>query len=258
MIQYYWFAITLTILILTSFEDYKNRLIPDKYWAILIGLALPSYIYWVSQLASSDEKIVSIINIILSIIIAFILFFLGSFGGGDSKALIVLSLTTPITREGFNFWFLDFDPFPSILAILLFILVYFLAFALFLLMRNIFEIRIYGGLFRHTGGSFLDKFNTLLSSRRVHKSKFSGLKHSDPAEIYLLNKWILYAPVFHGPVEDDEAIKLEKELREQVIDDASTTEREYIWFRPQPAGLIAITLAYLSWILLGSPVSPFQ
>lgn len=258
MIQYYWFIITIIILVLASLEDYKNRIIPDKFWGILIVLALPSYLYWTSEIATSNEIFLSIINIILSIIIAFLLFFLGSFGGGDSKALIVLSLTTPVTRDEFRFWFVDFDPFPSIFAILLFLLVYFLAFAIILLLRNIFEIRLYGRLFQHTEGSTMEKFNTLLSSRRVHATELSRLKHSDPAEIYQQEKWVLLAPVFQGPVEDDEAIRLETELRDQVIHDARITEREYIWFRPQPPGLIVITLSYLSWILLGSPISPFQ
>jgi Flp pilus assembly protein protease CpaA len=257
MIQYYWFTITIIILIITSYQDYKNRIIPDKYWAILITLSFPSYIYWILEIASSEEKIISIINIILSLIIAFLLFFLGSFGGGDSKALIVLSLTTPVTRDGYEFLFLQFDPFPSIFAILLFLLIYFLAFAFLLLLRNLFEIRSYGSPFRHTEGSLIAKLNTLLSSRRIRTSKLNSIKHSDPAEIFETDKWILYAPVFQGPIEDDVAIKLERELRESVIQDAISTEREYIWFRPQPPGLIVITLSYLSWVFLASPISPF-
>ena len=104
----------------------------------------------------------------------------------------------------------------------------------------------------------MEKFNTLLSSRRVHASQLLGLKHSDPAEIYQDDAWILLAPVFQGPVEDDEAIRLETELRNQVINDAEITKREYIWFRPQPPGLIVITFAYLSWLVLASPLSPFS
>ncbi|MHA2028864.1 MAG: prepilin peptidase [Candidatus Kariarchaeaceae archaeon] len=256
MIQVYWFLITLIMFIWASIEDVKTRIVQDRVWLILMLLALPTYIYWLNEIATEDEKLLSIINILFSIFVGIAVFIFG-LGGGDSKAIMVISLTTPVTMENFYFPLINFYPVLSILAILVIFQTYFVLFALSLVIRNIIEIRRFGNLFEFTEGSKMKKVLTLMAARRVSKSDFAYLKHSDPAEIYLDYKWILYTPVFQANEEDDVAIAKERIMREQAINDASLTQREYLWFRPQPPGLVFITLAYLTWIVFASPLSPF-
>ncbi|OLS26199.1 MAG: Preflagellin peptidase [Candidatus Heimdallarchaeota archaeon LC_2] len=255
MIHLFWLLLTLVILVWATYEDLKYRMIQDKIWAIFIIFALPSYIFWVNTIATSDERIISIINIIFSIIITFVLFIGGSFAGGDGKALILLSLTTPITTWDPDILYLNQSPLLSVFFILLLFLAYTLLFALSLLIRNLFEIKKFGKLFGMTEGSVFAKINVLLSSRRVEFSHIVHIKHSDPAEIYDLGGWKLFAPIFQGAIEDEEAIKIEIEMREKALNDAKNTNREYLWFRPQPPGLFILTLAYLTWIIIGGPYS---
>lgn len=255
MIHLYWFIITLGILLWGSYEDLTNRLIQDRVWLTFIILSLPSYIYWVNTIASYDDKLISFINILFTIIITFFLFSGGSLAGGDAKALLIIPLTTPITFWEPDIPYLDQSPLLSVFLLLFIFAVLMILFALSLLIRNLIEIKQYGKLFGKTEGNFLAKINVLISSRRVEFNKIHKLKHSDPAEIYDLGAWRLYAPIFPGFIDDDEAFKLEKEMREKALNDAKLTNREYIWFRPQPPGLMFLTLAYIIWAIIGGPYS---
>jgi Flp pilus assembly protein protease CpaA len=256
MIEIYWFSITIVLLIWASMEDIKTRLIPDKIWLIFILLSLPTYIYWFNQSASENERIISIINILLSLLLGFIFLFFG-FGAGDSKALVVLSFTTPITSNNFELPIFTFELIPSIFAILIFFQIYLILFSILLFCRNLIEIRKFGSLFAFTEGSKLGKLMVLFSSRRIAKTEFDTISHSDPAEILNLDKWALSAPLFQTLEEDDIAIERERLARVKAIEDARETNREYLWFRPQPPGLVFITLAYITWILFASPLSVF-
>lgn len=238
-------------------EDLRARIIQDRIWLILFILALPAYIYWLTQIATPEEKIISIINILFTLIFSF-LFLFGGMGFGDIKALIVLSFTTPVTHSTIRIPVIGFDLILSFLAILFFFFLYLILYSWLLLIRNIVEITKYGALFKETQGSILTKFNALLSSRRVSITKLENLKHSDPIEFLINDQWTLLTPLYQ-PIEEDEiAIAKEKEARKQALIDATSTNRDYLWYRPQPPGLVFITISYISWILFSSPVTPFS
>ena len=134
--------------------------------------------------------------------------------------------------------------------------VFFLLFALMLLVFNLFQIRTYGPLFSETNGTFGSKLAIIFSGRRVPRNSVENLKHEDPAEIFE-GYWRLHTPILERPLEDEEYEKIEKEAREKAWEDIQASTRTYLWTRPQPPGLVFFVLGYLSLIIFGSPFLAF-
>jgi hypothetical protein len=136
-------------------------------------------------------------------------------------------------------------------------MVWLLIFTFSLFIINLVQIRKFGPLFGETSGSFFAKFNVLISARRLEANRIAQLKHEDPAEIYDEENWKLHTPLFMEPMEDEEFERMEKQAREQAVTDVEKTQRTYLWTRPQPPGLIFLTLGYVSWVIFGSPLALF-
>ena len=103
----------------------------------------------------------------------------------------------------------------------------------------------------------MGKLAILISGRRVSADVIKTLTHDDPAEKYEDDTWRLYTPLFTEAMEDDEYEKIETKNRETAYQNAKETSRSYLWVRPQPPGLVFLLLAYVYWILLGSPILYF-
>lgn len=102
-------ALTLVILFYASWSDYKTREVSDKVWAIYAPLALtfslPTLLY--------DPSYLELFGLSIGITVGFalLLFYIGGFGGADSKAFTCMavalpffpaSLLTPILSEGLS------------------------------------------------------------------------------------------------------------------------------------------------------------
>ncbi|MCY3411089.1 MAG: prepilin peptidase [Candidatus Heimdallarchaeota archaeon] len=238
-----------------AYEDIKSRLAPDKIWIIQIGLSIPFLIIWFTQNQDFIARALVVSNIILGVIIAFVFAYLGAFGGGDSKALIATSISSPIL--------LSFHEFtgavlmPSIFFFLVNMFILFIIFALFLLIYNLSTIRTFGPLFGETSGNMGQKISILISGRRLAKDKVENLRFEDPAE-KLEEEWHLWTPLFDTEMlDDDEFERIEKEQRKEAWENIRYTERTYLWTRPQPPGLVFFVIAYILLLIFGSPALVF-
>lgn len=249
--------ISLFCLIWASYEDLKHRLVPDKIWLVQIVFALPFLVIWFIDYANFLMRMVAILNLVFSFILAIVFFMLGSFGGGDSKAIIALSFTTPVYLIGLSLGNVSNESMPAVLGILTNMLLFILVFALVLLLRNLKSKSKYGGLFSETSASVMGKLAILISGRRVPADVIINLTHDDPAEKYEDEIWSLHTPLFSEQMEDDEYEKMEIENRENAHQQAKETSRSYLWVRPQPPGLVFLLLGYIYWIFLGSPILYF-
>ncbi len=250
-----WVILTLTCLCIATIEDIKNRSIPDKIWLVQIIGGLLLLIFWMNSNISTESKLLAIINITIAFIFAYIFFIVGSFGGGDSKAIIAISISSPVAIAD-NLSEVEIH-FPSIVYILANMMVGLIFFTIILLVLNLYQIKRFGPLFGETSGSLLSKLNVLLSSRRIAASQVENLRHEDPAEIFDGIRWKLYTPIFTEPMEDEEFEKVEREVREKATTDVRETSRSYLWTRPQPPGLLFMTAGYVYWVFLGSPLAYF-
>jgi preflagellin peptidase FlaK len=91
--------LSLFFLVLSSWYDFKTREVSNKIWAIYgpAGLALLLLQFFADYTTNGEAVPIQwLTSIGLSTIVAFVLFYIGFFGGADSKALICLSLALPV------------------------------------------------------------------------------------------------------------------------------------------------------------------
>lgn len=86
-------AVSLAILIPSTYLDVKTREVPDRFW--VAGSALGLAITAVECLTGRLQVWSVFISIAVGFTLGLALFYLGFFGGADSKALMFLSLTIP-------------------------------------------------------------------------------------------------------------------------------------------------------------------
>ncbi len=88
-----------------SVEDWRKREVPDKVWLGLggVGGALTAYdVYSYFQIAGLSRDVVSflmipiVISILLTCVLAYVIFQSGLFGGADAKAFMAISLMMPL------------------------------------------------------------------------------------------------------------------------------------------------------------------
>lgn len=249
-----WLFLSLFCLIIASYFDLKQRWIPDKLWLFQISLGIIIDVIWFLSNNNFLLKISAVINISFGLIIGLIVLIFGFMGGGDSKAIFALSISTPIPINYFGV----IDNIRINLAIIqiLFNMIFgILIFALFLLVFNLLSIRYKGPLFSETSGSYLAKFMILITSRRVDLEHLEALKHEDPIERYIDEKWMLSHQIFQQLLDDEEYNAMEHKMKLEAIQNFKSTNRTYLWVRPQPPGLVFILFGYIIFILFGSPIN---
>jgi hypothetical protein len=258
-IKYVFLTITLVCLIWATYEDIKHRLIPDKISMILIFVSLPFFVYWFINDASFTMRLDALMNLLISFIMGMLFYWVGAFGGGDSKIIIALGFSTPFYFNEQSLGNVSSNVLvpPPIASIMTNYLIFVLVFSLALLITNLVSISKYGRLFSETNGSIIGKIGLLISGRRVTTEMVKTLIHDDPAEIYEEGNWKIHAPLFSESLEDEEYEVLEKKNREIAYKNAKETSRPYIWVRPQPPGLVYFLLGYIYWVLFGSPFISF-
>ncbi len=253
-----WIFILLSIIPLSvgAYLDIRDRLVPNKVWLIqgILGLLV---LIWYSVDLSFIQIIYIVINIIIGFLFGFVSFITGAMGGADAKAIIVLSISSP-------FYFIKLFPWktvtliPPIFFIVINMGITLLIFALLMLLYNLYSIKKMGPLFQGTSGGILSKINVLISAYRIDQINMDNMKHKDPVEEYSEeNGWELSTSVFTAPMDDEEFEKVEREARERAIETVKITGKKFLWVRPQPPGLVFLLIAYIYWLLLGSPATIF-
>ncbi len=88
------FAPIIIILAIAAHQDFRHGEASDKLWIYApIGSGLTCIeLYFIPQLTTT-----ALISIAISVVCAFIMFYAGGWGGADSKALITLAVSTPLT-----------------------------------------------------------------------------------------------------------------------------------------------------------------
>jgi len=91
--------LSLFFLVLSSWYDFKKREVSNKMWAIYGPASLTLLLLQFFTDYSYNKEGIPIqwlVSIGLTTIIALVLFYIGFFGGADSKALICLSIALPV------------------------------------------------------------------------------------------------------------------------------------------------------------------
>jgi len=91
-------ALSLAILIYSSWSDYKTREVTNRAWAVYAPLALALTL---AELCLHDtaKLMPYAISFAVTAAIALLLFYTGAFGGADSKAFICIALALPFYPE---------------------------------------------------------------------------------------------------------------------------------------------------------------
>lgn len=109
------FIITSIILVLTVFQDIKERLVDGVYWIILLVLAIPVNLIRILLYWDKIEVLgFALLSIFIGISIALIMGYFGLWGGADVLALICIALLSPLSLEqinGFNLTLIQNDIF---------------------------------------------------------------------------------------------------------------------------------------------------
>ena len=87
-------AVTLGILLYSSWSDYKTREVSNWVWAIYAPIAIALS---VSDLLLFDQSKIILfgVSVGFTVGLAFLLFYSGAFGGADSKALMCIAFSLP-------------------------------------------------------------------------------------------------------------------------------------------------------------------
>lgn len=87
-------AVSLLVFLYASWSDYKTREVSNRVWVIYAPLALVFSLAYL-LLFMQSQLLYYLICVGVTVGIAFLLFYLGMFGGADSKALMCLALALP-------------------------------------------------------------------------------------------------------------------------------------------------------------------
>lgn len=238
----------LFFLSIASLYDIKTREIPDRIWIIfapvgsvltLLSLILSKWNY--------QNLIILILSISSTICMAFILFYLGMFGGADAKALICLAIAMPTFPEiNFN---LPLKPILPMLPISVLNNSILLASSLVLVMisKNLLDVireeEIFKGL---EAENFITKFFAFITGFRVDAKKLRSEKHHyivleefNRRENGVLMRRLKLLKSIGLKESEEQAIKIPEEFNEKI------------WVTMGLPFLVFITLGFLTAIFIG-------
>lgn len=138
------------VLIYASYNDLRNRIVPNKSWLIIYPVAVFTDILNFYLEFSLQNIMISITSILIAIGIGFLCFYSGFLGGGDVKTFIAISLFCPTFIFNSKSLFYPFLPLSTLVNSLFLLLT--INFCLFL--QNLFRIirgeKIFEGLEHET------------------------------------------------------------------------------------------------------------
>jgi archaeal preflagellin peptidase FlaK len=89
-------AVSLVVLLYSSWSDHKTRMVSNKVWAVYAPIALLLSAVELVFFAPSNLLFFGV-SAGVTIGLAFLLFYTGAFGGADSKAFMCIALALPFT-----------------------------------------------------------------------------------------------------------------------------------------------------------------
>jgi preflagellin peptidase FlaK len=251
-------ALSLAFLLYASWSDYKTREVSNRVWAVYAPIAL--FLSLAELLLYEPSKLPLFgLSFGLTVIIAFVLFYSGGFGGADSKALMCIALALPFSTETL------FQPIfasgVSPLSQTLFPLTIFsnsvlfaAASGIYMLLRNLIK--------RVATGKKL--FEGALTNESVGKKILVMVTGYKVPVVKLKEKWHVY-PM--EDVEDDGENQLKRKLvvvpkdegRNEIVERLSNAVNtgkisDYVWATPGLPMLIFVTIGLIVSLLLGDLV----
>ena len=90
--------ISLIFLLYASWSDYKTREVSNRVWVFYAPIAL---ILSLTEILIYDSSLLPFfgLSVGLTVLIAFLLFYSGGFGGADSKAFMCIALALPFSTN---------------------------------------------------------------------------------------------------------------------------------------------------------------
>ncbi len=257
--QFILVIITLVALSIGAYQDIKTRYTSNLVWLTqgISGLLVVT-VCGILQPYSFLELFGILINFASGLILGFLFYSMGIWGGGDSKALIALSFSSPVI-----FSFIPMTIPLAFALIPLFLILANFIFGLVLTIVPIFILNIFNyfkfrkWFINEHRLSIFTKITFLVTAFQVDPKKLSSTSFLDPAEEFVDNEWVSTKQLFVYNEEDEVLEQKEKELRQSVHSSSILTKREFVWVRAQIPGIVYFWLAYVIWLLWGSILIPF-
>ncbi len=243
------FSIHLLALAIATVYDIKYRIIPDKTWGLLLlsSAILLSYEF----LANTYDVVFFIlyaVNAFFGLFIGLTMFYTGAWGGADSKAIMTIGITYPYIP------FLSSCSVPPILILSVnFLFVIILVVFGFVGYNLIDQVLSKENLFQNVEGTFGQKIIALVSGFKETPERLLNSKFLEPLEKQEDGFWVLSAQLFQEIFDDDELARMKKKVAQQAIE----SNRNKIWVRPQPPGILFLLVAFMLSAFLGNPLLEF-
>lgn len=249
-------SVTIAVLIYSSWRDYVCREVSNKVWVVYAPIALALTLTEIALYEPSSLGYYGL-SVGVTVIVAFLLFYSGGFGGADSKALMCIALALP------------FAPLPLITPIL--------AGAVSPQSTLIYPITIFGNavIFAALSGVYIIARNIVWHKKRKIAMFPGSLKGESAGKKLLViitgyrmpieklkSKWHIF------PLEDIDGNQVEnrklvivprEEGRDQIVERLSNAIEaknieSHVWATPGLPMLIFVTIGLVAALFLGDIV----
>ncbi len=243
------FLIHTVALVIATYYDIKYRIIPDKVWLFLL---LASGLVLIYQLATVSHSTVFFIlyamNAFFGIFIGLTMFYTGAWGGADSKAIMTIGITYPYVP------FFSTCSLPPVLIVSVnFLFITILVVLGFLIYNLLSRLITQEPLFQNVKGTTSQKIMALVSGFKETPNELLASKFLEPLERKEDDAWVLVAQLFQKIPDDEELENIKKQIVQQAIE----SNKEKLWVRPQPPGILFLLFAFLVSASFGNPVLEF-
>ncbi len=238
-------------LLFGSYMDLRKREVSDIPWIIMAVVGLITTIIYIifTENKAKDGTIIGI-NLGVGIAIGLVLYYTGMMGGADAKAIMALSLNTaiyPFTYELTSLLVYDVVP-PIFNTFFNWLLALVLIYPLPLLFYNIYLKIKKQRLFENTNANFASKFLMMISGYLIPVEKAKNRTDIVYSEVYDVEEEEWEIKHFMQVPEIEE----EEECKAQVETFIQKTNREKIWVKVLPPGIVFLLIGYILNIFLGN------
>ena len=248
-------ALTLGILLYSSWSDYKTREVSNRVWAIYAPIALAISLAYMLLFEQSQLPYYAL-SVGVTVGLALLLFYAGGFGGADSKALMCIAMALPFAPVALITPVTIVSPTSEILfpiTVLSNAVLFAAATGIYMIARNIvWHKKTKTKMFPETfaSESIGKKLIVLITGYKIQISKVKAKWHLFPMEDFKddlvnFNRSLVIVPRDEG--------------REQIVERLSKAAEEgkidsYIWATPGLPMLIFVTLGLIVALTLGDLV----
>ncbi len=114
MIDLIKFSIVLAFLLYSCKLDIESRIVPNRVWKYMLATVIPIVTFQLlTQRYPEIYYLVALLQVLMVISLAYILYYIGAYGGADAKAIMCLAVIFPFypSFNGFPFLNMGFGSF---------------------------------------------------------------------------------------------------------------------------------------------------